>query len=65
MMAEVESFTCMPASEVYELVKNTRHFKANSALIMIDFLIRKNIITPSEPDYQQLKTYLKCPFNFQ
>lgn len=62
---EVESFSCMPASEVYELVKNTRHFKANSALIMIDFLIRKNIITPSEPDYQQLKTYLKCPFNFQ
>lgn len=62
---EVESFSCMPASEVYELVKNTGHFKANSALIMIDFLIRKNIITPSEPDYQQLKTYLKCPFHFQ
>jgi 8-oxo-dGTP pyrophosphatase MutT (NUDIX family) len=61
---EIESFFCLPAAEVYRLIKNTQVFKYNSALVMIDFLIRKNIITPTESDYSELKTHLQQPFLF-
>lgn len=56
--AEVESFSCLPARSVYDLVKNTDKFKYNSALVMIDFLIRKNMVMPNEPDYPKLKESL-------
>ena len=62
---EVDSFVCLPASEVYDLVKNTQEFKYNSALVIIDFLIRKNIITAAELDYPELKINLQRPFLFQ
>lgn len=60
--AEVESFSCLPAKSVYDLIKNTDKFKYNSALVIIDFLIRKNIIMPNEPDYSKLKEFLCHPF---
>lgn len=59
---EVDQFSCLPADEVYHLVKNTQTFKYNSALVVIAFLIRHQIITPAEPDYQALKTQLQCSF---
>ena len=49
---EIESFSCLPAEEVYHLVKNTDEFKYNSALVIIDFLIRKKVITSNEPEYR-------------
>jgi 8-oxo-dGTP pyrophosphatase MutT (NUDIX family) len=62
---EVDSFACLPATQVYDLIKNTQEFKHNSALVMIDFLMRKNIITAREPDYAELKTHLQRSFLFQ
>ena len=56
---EVDHFSCLPADEVYNLVKNTQDFKFNSALVMIDFLIRRQVITPAEPDYLELKAQLR------
>jgi 8-oxo-dGTP pyrophosphatase MutT (NUDIX family) len=51
---EIESFICLPVDEVYHLVKNTEEFKYNSALVIIDFLIRKKVITKTEPDYHSI-----------
>lgn len=33
---ETDSFACLPATEVYNLIKNTQKFKNNSALVVIE-----------------------------
>ncbi|MFV0430986.1 MAG: DUF4743 domain-containing protein [Alphaproteobacteria bacterium] len=48
---EVESFTLMHYRDVADIVQNTKDFKANSAMVIIDFFIRHNIITPEHHEY--------------
>lgn len=49
---EVGEFRLMPAGDVLELVRETREFKYNCNLCLIDFFIRHGIVTPeNEPDY--------------
>lgn len=48
---EVESFALMPIGEVAALVRDTRDFKFNCTLVVIDFLVRHGLVAPDEPDY--------------
>lgn len=51
---EVESFDLIPVEDVAELVRDTRQFKFNCSLVIIDFLIRRGHLSPDEPGYLEL-----------
>lgn len=52
---EVEAFELWPIDKVQETVLNSRDFKFNVPLVLIDFMIRHGHITPeNEPDYLAL-----------
>jgi len=51
---EVESFTLMPVEEVHRRLAETEDFKFNVALVTIDFLIRKGLVGPDEPGYEEI-----------
>lgn len=48
---EIEGFMLMPIDEVAALVRETREFKFNCNLVIIDFLVRHGLIGPDDPDY--------------
>ncbi len=48
---ELEAFTLMPVEEVAAIVRDTEQFKFNCNLVIIDFLVRRGLIGPDEPDY--------------
>jgi isopentenyldiphosphate isomerase len=48
---EIESFLLLPIGEVAALVRETREFKFNCNLVIIDFLVRHGLIAPEDPDY--------------
>ncbi len=56
---EVESFMLRPVAEVREIVAETRDYKFNCNLVVIDFLIRHGVIEPDEPGYLDLVTALR------
>lgn len=58
---EVEEFYLMEMDEVLDLVRNTERFKFNCALVIIDFLIRHGVISPDDPDYEELVLGLRPP----
>lgn len=49
---EVAEFVCLPLGEVAQIVADSDEVKFNSALVIIDFLIRHGHLTPEHPDYQ-------------
>ena len=51
---EVESFHLWPMAQVIETVRDTDRFKFNCALVVIDLLIRRGLITPDHPDYVEI-----------
>ena len=51
---EIESFALWPIERVAETVAETREFKDNCNLVIIDFLIRHGFIPPDDPDYVAL-----------
>ena len=60
---EVEAFSLMPIQEVADLVRETREFKPNCDLTIIDFLIRHGIIQPDDRDYLKLVNGLRPPLS--
>jgi isopentenyldiphosphate isomerase len=48
---ELEAFMLMPVEEVAAIVRDTKQFKFNCNLVIIDFLVRHGLIGPDEPDY--------------
>ena len=57
---EVENFQLMAIAEVAEIVRNTLDdFKFNCNLVVIDFLIRRGLIAPDDPDYFALVVGLR------
>ncbi len=56
---EVEAFYLWPVEQVLEIVRDTRDFKFNCALVLIDFFIRHGYIDPTEPDYLSLLSGLR------
>lgn len=51
---EVAEFLCLPIAEVMEIVADSEEVKFNSALVIIDFLVRHGHLTPEHPDYQAI-----------
>lgn len=52
---EVAAFLCLPIEEVARLVRDTEAFKLNSAVVVIDYLIRHGYLKPDDtPDYPAL-----------
>jgi isopentenyldiphosphate isomerase len=51
---EVAEFYLWPVERVMETVAETREFKFNCNLIVIDFLIRHGLIGPERPDYVEI-----------
>lgn len=61
---EVDSFNLFSLQEVVTTLQNAE-FKPNSALVMVDFLIRHGFITPeNEPNYLEIvsRMHRKMPF---
>jgi len=54
MDGEVQAFYLMPVEEVMERVRETREFKLNCNLVIIDFLIRHGYIGPDHEEYLAL-----------
>ena len=59
--AEVSSFMTYSLTELAALVYDTDSFKYNSALVIIDFLIRHGGISSDHPEYLQTITTLRRP----
>lgn len=55
---EVEGFRLYPVEEVKAIVRDTDAFKLNCNLVVIDFMMRKGLIGPECPDFQQLRDRL-------
>jgi len=51
---EIESFHLWPIEQVMEVVAKTTEFKFNCNLVIIDFLVRRGLIQPDEPDYVEI-----------
>ena len=52
---EVGEFLCLPLDEIARLVRDSDAFKQNSAVVVIDYLIRHGYLTPDDtPDYPAL-----------
>jgi len=58
---EVESFHLWPVEKVMETVRDTREFKLNCNLVIIDFLVRHGYIPQDSPDYLQIIQGLRSP----
>ena len=56
---EVAHFELWPAARLAETVRDTRRFKFNCNLVIIDFLIRRGILGPEEPDYAAILAGLR------
>jgi len=48
---EIAEFYLWPVEQVAEIVRDTREFKFNCNLVVIDFLVRHGVIPPDHPDY--------------
>ncbi|GMH41105.1 hypothetical protein BSKO_09015 [Bryopsis sp. KO-2023] len=57
---EVEEFMLWPISKVADIIRNTREYKPNCALVIIDFFIRRGVITPDQSGYLQLVEGLRA-----
>jgi isopentenyldiphosphate isomerase len=58
---EVEEFQLLPIAQVAELVRDTREFKPNCALVVIHFLMRHGLLPPEHPEYVELAQRLASP----
>ena len=56
---EVAHFELWPAARLAETVRDTRRFKFNCNLVIIDFLIRRGVLGPEEPDYAAILAGLR------
>lgn len=56
---EIADFRLWPIDDVIAAVRDSREFKFNCNLVIIDFLIRHGLIGPEEPDYLALVAGLR------
>ena len=56
---EVAHFELWPVARLAETVRDTRRFKFNCNLVIIDFLIRRGVLGPEEPDYAAILAGLR------
>ncbi|MGE5148235.1 MAG: DUF4743 domain-containing protein [Candidatus Eiseniibacteriota bacterium] len=51
---EIHEFYRWPIDKVADIVRDTKEFKFNCNLVVIDFLVRHGIIPPDHPDYVEI-----------
>lgn len=51
---EIDRFMLWPIEKVAEVVSETTEFKFNCNLVIIDFLVRRGLISPEHPDYLEI-----------
>jgi isopentenyldiphosphate isomerase len=51
---EIAEFFLWPIDRVAQTVRDTRQFKFNCNLVIIDFLVRHGLVAPDEPDYLEI-----------
>ena len=51
---EVESFELWPMEKVAARVAESEGFKFNVALVIIDFMVRRGLLAPDDPDYMAI-----------
>ncbi|HEX2115427.1 MAG TPA: DUF4743 domain-containing protein, partial [Alphaproteobacteria bacterium] len=56
---EIDEFMLWPIAKVAEIVSETREFKFNCNLVIIDFLVRHGLIDPEHPDYLDIVAGLR------
>ena len=56
---EVAHFELWPAARLAGTVRDTRRFKFNCNLVIIDFLVRRGVLGPEEPDYAAILAGLR------
>jgi hypothetical protein len=56
---EHESFALWPVARVMRRVRDTRDFKFNCNLVLIDFFVRHGLIGPDDKDYEAICSGLK------
>ncbi|KAH7883002.1 NUDIX hydrolase domain-like protein [Phlebopus sp. FC_14] len=62
---EVESFELLPLDQVVTKMRQGL-FKANCAMVVVDFLIRHGYLTPdNEPDFLEIQTRLHGRFDYE
>ncbi len=57
---EIDEFHLWPIARVMETVAETREFKFNCNLVIIDFLLRHGLIPPDDPDYVEIARGLRA-----
>ena len=58
---EVAHFELWPAARLAATVRDTTRFKFNCNLVIIDFLIRRGVLGPEDPDYPAILAGLRPP----
>lgn len=58
---EIAEFYLWPIAKVADIVSETREFKFNCNLVVIDFLVRHGLIPPDHPDYVAICQGLRRP----
>lgn len=56
---EVSDFYFWPIEQVAKTIRDTDGFKFNSALVIIDFLVRHGLIDADDPDYTEIVSGLR------
>lgn len=51
---EIEAFFLWPVAKVIETMASSDEFKFNVALVAIDFLVRRGLVPPEDPDYLEI-----------
>jgi hypothetical protein len=51
---EIEEFYLWPVERVIETLASGDAFKFNVALVVIDFLVRRGLLPPEDPDYLEI-----------
>jgi 8-oxo-dGTP pyrophosphatase MutT (NUDIX family) len=60
---EIAEFTLMPAAAVLQRVRDTRDFKFNVNLVILDFAVRHGLLRPDDAEYLEIVTGLHRPID--
>jgi 8-oxo-dGTP pyrophosphatase MutT (NUDIX family) len=60
---EICEFALMPARDVVERVRRTEDFKFNVNLVILDFALRRGLLSPADPEYLDVATGLYRPLD--
>ncbi len=56
---EIEEFFLWPIEKVREVIADTEDFKFNVGPVIVDFMIRRGLLGPEDPDYTEIAAALR------